>query len=373
MLYFLLRVVVDYVLEPALSWRHFNAEIAYRLRDEDWSQRPREVEKSAMGRWVLIVLGGIPCQTIKLMAMRGIPLTQTWAMLFFAALVFGEILNIAAESSFRNRDAVSTENPTRDPSHPPREADDALLRVAQVFGHLALSVFSAESALDRPSDTIKAAHSSTPVTQDGTGDLQVPVAAALEPPSCRISPWLEIVTEACHSLHASVSTYVLLRATPKIRDQIDLAGLSSNVVHAVFITPLFCLFIVLMHVGRLRRAIQNDTMIISIFYMYGAMSWWMHLLKASGVSTSLLLANIVHVAIVLPTIIIHILFWVILRRLLACLSETKLGRIFGLPRTYLARDHMVDFLATVVVSISGYSRIFDSNGTENPSWLGTFG
>lgn len=146
MLYFLLRVVVDYVLEPALFWRHFNAEIAYRFRDEDWSQSPKEVEKSAMGRWVLIVLGGIPCQTIKLMAMRGIPLTQTWAMLFFAALVFGEVLNIAAESLFRIHNGVSTE--ARDPSLSPADGGIPPLGLARVAGQGLSSTLPAES--ERP-------------------------------------------------------------------------------------------------------------------------------------------------------------------------------------------------------------------------------
>ncbi|KJZ69017.1 hypothetical protein HIM_11592 [Hirsutella minnesotensis 3608] len=150
MLYFLLRIVVDYLLEPTLSWRHFKAELAYRFRDEDWYQRPKEVEKSVMGRWVLIVLGGIPCQTIKLMAMRGIPLTQTWALLFFVALIFGEVLNVAAESIFRIHNGVSTE--TQDPSHSPTNAGNPFLRMTQVVGQVIFPTSSAEFAAERPGD-----------------------------------------------------------------------------------------------------------------------------------------------------------------------------------------------------------------------------
>ncbi|KUJ24558.1 uncharacterized protein LY89DRAFT_24540 [Mollisia scopiformis] len=97
-----LRVTTDHCLEPTWSWRHFKAELAYRVRDEKWDEEPtKEVEKAALGRWALILLGGIPCQTIKLVGMRGIPWTQTLAIMYFLSLLFGEVLNILAETSFR--------------------------------------------------------------------------------------------------------------------------------------------------------------------------------------------------------------------------------------------------------------------------------
>ncbi|UNI23850.1 hypothetical protein JDV02_009643 [Purpureocillium takamizusanense] len=88
MLLFFLRVAVNYAMMPVLSWRHFETDSA-------------DVEKLALGRWILLLLGGVPCQTIKLVSMRGIPLTQTWALLLFLGLLFGEAVNLAAEWTIR--------------------------------------------------------------------------------------------------------------------------------------------------------------------------------------------------------------------------------------------------------------------------------
>ena len=98
-LYFLTCIAINYIREPTRSWRHFKAEIAYRYRDEDWSKESTRTDganRATLIRWIVIIVGSIPCQTIKLVAMRGIPLTKAWALLFFISLVFGEVLNIAA-------------------------------------------------------------------------------------------------------------------------------------------------------------------------------------------------------------------------------------------------------------------------------------
>jgi hypothetical protein len=39
-----------------------------------------------------MILGAIPLQIIKLMAMQGIPWTKVWAMMFGISIVFGEVL-----------------------------------------------------------------------------------------------------------------------------------------------------------------------------------------------------------------------------------------------------------------------------------------
>jgi len=87
-------VLYHYGTQPEWTWRHYRSELAYRFRDEDFTSV--DIEKATFGRWILILVGGIPCQTIKLVAMSGIPYTQTIALMFFISLLMGEVLNISA-------------------------------------------------------------------------------------------------------------------------------------------------------------------------------------------------------------------------------------------------------------------------------------
>lgn len=58
---FFLAVTIDYVTAPDLSWKHFKSELAYRFRDEDFTAHSViEVEKTTLGRWILMILGGVP-------------------------------------------------------------------------------------------------------------------------------------------------------------------------------------------------------------------------------------------------------------------------------------------------------------------------
>jgi hypothetical protein len=117
-LHFFIRILIDYSVEPCWSWRHFRGALADRFRDTDWSASPPKFEQAAIGRWVLIVLGGIPCQTVKLVAMGGIPVTQSLALMYAVALVFGEALNVFAEACLRHRGAGSA--PAAHPSSRPQ-------------------------------------------------------------------------------------------------------------------------------------------------------------------------------------------------------------------------------------------------------------
>ncbi|KAK3940159.1 hypothetical protein QBC46DRAFT_386124 [Diplogelasinospora grovesii] len=99
---FLISVVVSSLRDPRSSWRffwkHCLFEIAARFEDDETGitrtredEPPETLNKSAI-RCALVVLGGIPCQTIKLLAAKGIPWTQTWALMFTISIVFGEIV-----------------------------------------------------------------------------------------------------------------------------------------------------------------------------------------------------------------------------------------------------------------------------------------
>ncbi|RSL80241.1 hypothetical protein CDV31_017137, partial [Fusarium ambrosium] len=62
-------------------------------------------------RGVLMILGG-SFQTVKLMAMRGIPWTQAWALMFMISIVFGEVLILLMRFlDFRNASIPTWRNP----------------------------------------------------------------------------------------------------------------------------------------------------------------------------------------------------------------------------------------------------------------------
>jgi hypothetical protein len=62
------------------------------LEDPDVSKRPQSPQRGTFIRLSILGLSGIPCQTIKLVAMKGIPWTQTWALMYFTSIVIGEVL-----------------------------------------------------------------------------------------------------------------------------------------------------------------------------------------------------------------------------------------------------------------------------------------
>ncbi len=59
MLHFLLRYADRCSRGPTLL-RHFRAELAYRFRDGHNSWDPRDIQRTAIVRWTLMLLGGIP-------------------------------------------------------------------------------------------------------------------------------------------------------------------------------------------------------------------------------------------------------------------------------------------------------------------------
>jgi hypothetical protein len=96
MVVFVIRVCVCYILAPTFSWKHVKAEIAYRFRDDELAQPGSGYERTILGRWLLLGLSGIPCQTIKLVGMEGVPWTLSFALLYFLSIVFGEAMHLSA-------------------------------------------------------------------------------------------------------------------------------------------------------------------------------------------------------------------------------------------------------------------------------------
>ncbi|OIW24904.1 hypothetical protein CONLIGDRAFT_673150 [Coniochaeta ligniaria NRRL 30616] len=101
---FLAMLVLGTVNEPPARWLD-NAKYEIRRRFQgEAAGDPEAAESTLLVRWVLLIVGGVPCQTIKLVAMSGIPLTKTWASMYFISIIFGEVLIILDRRLNQKRD-----------------------------------------------------------------------------------------------------------------------------------------------------------------------------------------------------------------------------------------------------------------------------
>ena len=112
MLHFLGHVVWGSRLKPTELVPSFKRQIQKRFSGDDGKYDLERAESSTLIRLALTIVGGIPCQTIKLVAMEGIPWTKAWALMFFVSIVLGEVLILAA----RRTTTVAARNMDEDES-----------------------------------------------------------------------------------------------------------------------------------------------------------------------------------------------------------------------------------------------------------------
>lgn len=74
--------------------RNVKYELMRRFEGEATSGDAEAAESTRLMRWFLLVLGGVACQTVKLVAMEGIPWTKTWGLIHAISIVFGEVLSL---------------------------------------------------------------------------------------------------------------------------------------------------------------------------------------------------------------------------------------------------------------------------------------
>jgi hypothetical protein len=321
---FVFRIITDYVLQPEWSWRHVRTELAYRFRDEDWADsRGREIERAMLGRWMLMLLGGIPCQTIKLVAMRGIPLTQTAGLLFFLAQVFGEVITIAAEWMFRSPGGtVSVQLP------PPSRMrwttlwlGEKVITLCHVW-HAAICAWVViaipwhRQIIDPIDGVLIRQRVQSPVFWPFTNPAWMLMATFLL--TCIIAP-------PCHSFHCP-------RYGPR---------------H--FVLELYvCIF--------------------PPGCMAAVLAAWD---EASLYSSQYSILMIVGVSLAIP--IITVVAWTTAPNVPRWLSKTRVGRLFGIPQAPSEQELLGMFMVCYSVTIASYAYIYLGGGTVNPVWLGVFG
>jgi hypothetical protein len=108
-------------------------EIGLRFKDNADAQQGDFTSPETSRLWRLIFLGlsGTGCQTVKLVAMRGIPWTQAWALMFFVSIVVGEILIfMAGMPVFR----AGAHNDDEALPPPPWRSSALCIKATQLFG-----------------------------------------------------------------------------------------------------------------------------------------------------------------------------------------------------------------------------------------------
>jgi hypothetical protein len=320
MLYFLLRVAIDHILEPTWSWRHFKAELYHRFRDEKWSEASNEVEKAALGRWILILLGAVPCQTIKLMAMRGIPKTQTLAMMYFISMILGEILNITAEASFRQIPAESV-------------GRQHLLSESKPTWH---GLFKKTCYIFQLGLTMQS------------------LALVVQPLSLFNDP------ANPNDFYAWCMTYSILAIMsmmfwkrPAISELEETLGF-NYFSHFYIMTAL-----PLIHISHL----SFDNYVSKLTQ------------DLTPLRDTLVVIPYVLIIVVVAGLLgeISLIVWRLSLLWMEWLSKIRFGQIMGIPATRLEANHLMVFLINVTVSLCCYAYLFNGTGTANPSWVGVFG
>jgi len=329
LLHYLVRIIlIDARAEPGRPWRRvFRAALADRFRDTDWSAPRPKFEQAAVGRWALLLLGGIPCQTIKLMAMRGIPATQAFALMFVVALVLGEGLNVFAERSLR-RDGSGNNYSTDPPVSPPQPSSERQKSLSYYLfvGTHELSHWWLVKNL------LTAAEIAISIKNRG---------------SILVSVWSTSIASIVGLLHLILNITQLWSPTAFYESLLDWLSVDGPQLIGIYpfaiLTFGLCSLLSEFYDSRHRG---NSNLLALSFIFFGL----------GGV-------------VAISTCLLCWLGWSALRNL----SQSRLGQVLGLPRGTSELCFFISFLAFLLLVVLSYAYTFNSAGTANPTWLGIFG
>ena len=312
MLAFLVSLLYDYIVDPTLSLKHLRAELAWRFRDYDLANLSTgDLKKSTVIRWALMIVGGIPLQTVKLFAMQGIPCTKAFALMYFIPQVLSEVLYFTAVMFFSKRGAPYLRAlyiPSKESSLPLDLWED-ICHWCQV-ALFAVVVLRLEW---RPT-----------ATQVST-----------------ISDFMKYSVPIAFILVFIYSVYKALRILEKLPIQQSLTVEHYlNVLVATF--QLCCLLypLSLVHINRMHWL---WLMPIGFFFL---MMWIVGGVTEVVRAVTMGFRNI---------------------------SDSRVGRALGIPSKQPLGDLCGVITLNFIAFVLGYCFLFDGTGTVNPSWVGIFG
>ncbi|KAM7183195.1 hypothetical protein V8F20_012709 [Naviculisporaceae sp. PSN 640] len=133
-MHFVICLTFGWSFNPRTFIRNVKFEVLERFSDSDEAsgQNHGDAERTRLMRWALLVISGVPCQTIKLSAMRGMFCTKFWAISFFGSLLFWEVLSIVARS-------IQTNHTVQLPIPRWRQGSSRLLGITGLMSDLAMA------------------------------------------------------------------------------------------------------------------------------------------------------------------------------------------------------------------------------------------
>ena len=334
---FAFSILIDYTVAPTFSLKHVRSELAWRFQDTDFKTKTvTEAGRSIITRWMLIILGGIPFQTIKIFAMQGIPFTQLLAMAFFFPQIIGEILHLSAIIIFTPGgipDVSTLDIPSKKSQY---TAVAATLR--WIYNIMQACVFC--------------------VIVCDLGHRAV-IRSKLVRYTFTFNDPKDSLFLSGLSLVIPIITFSNLRLTPSLRLRSDMPGFSfAYYVCCVGNCMAMCFSLAMEE--HLQVVYERNTDPESRFSMYPLVI--------------ALLASSIGVCVTVP--IASVIFLAIYYGIESCsqkFAATRVGQVLGMPGEKLERDLLNTCLLNFVVLVLGYCYHYSSKGTYNPSWIGVFG
>ncbi|KAK0649319.1 hypothetical protein B0T16DRAFT_409834 [Cercophora newfieldiana] len=96
--HFLVVLLLGFSVDLRLFARNVKYELNRRFGGEGFGGDSQSAQDSRTARLCLLVISSIPCQTVKLVAMTGIPWTKAWALMFLVSILSMEVFSVLAKS-----------------------------------------------------------------------------------------------------------------------------------------------------------------------------------------------------------------------------------------------------------------------------------
>ena len=351
MLALVIALVIDYTAAPSRTLDHFKSELVWRFRDYDiQEQSSTDVGKRILVRWMLMILAGVPLQTIKLFAMHGIPFTQAVALLFLLFQLVGEALNLSAVIIYH-----STQPPAAHSLNLPSRRNIRWLEILANNSHLVQTSICCWVITKITLDIF-----SLPLGYFAHGvSILSPLLlrSLFTPPGVRLPVWLGLNWECpglntrFHLLSMGFSAFVCVSLLTSIYAIDKISPRFPNLP----ILPALLLVLLLVYLSFFLVAFFGCMLGLCLIHIF-----------------TFVVSRYLTFIIVVAMWISSGLEWcwnVIAHSRIAMIAL----RVLGLPEDKDERDAMSAFFLHIVVAIIGYCYVFDSTGTVNPSWVGVFG
>ncbi|GMF76543.1 unnamed protein product [Aspergillus oryzae] len=330
MVQFIAFVLLGFSPDPQVWLRNVKFELRERFEGESGAKDREAAENAIIIRWILMIMGAYVFQVIKLVAMRGVPWTQAWAMMFVISILFGEILILLVH--FLNLDDGSTSTPPLWRSY----------RFSNAVDHIGLIAISLQFAISYGSLYIFVHKMNDLLRYKGLPDyvnftiLVIFIGVSLSPSFpgyWRYNVRLFTKLLRPHDLHIYETTVPLNH------------GGEIGATKRYWLYSLGCFAIISFSLTPYLITQISDIVHVGVEWI------WIWVVLSLNVC---------------------VILWGLANKLPMSINGKKIGRLCRVNSFSSAQSVVLCFL-TFLASILCYGCVFDPSGTENPDWTGVFG